>query len=113
MSDLLSDRLAAEPPFRYSGVDFFGPWIIKDGRKEVKRYGVLFTCMSCRAIHLETTNSLDTSYFISALRIFISIKGPIKQLRCDRGTHFVRAKHELKVALTELDEEQLNRYLTN
>lgn len=112
MSDLPSDRLSAEPPFTYSGVDFFGPWIIKDGRKGVKRYGVLFTCMSCRAIHLETANSLDTSSFINALRRFISIRGPIRQLRCDRGTNFVGAKHELRDALMELDEEQLNRYLT-
>ena len=68
--------------------------------------------MSCRAIHLETANSLDTSYFINALRRFISIRGPVRQLRCDRGTNFVGAKHELRDALTELDEGQLQRYLS-
>lgn len=33
MSDLPADRLAAEAPFTYSGVDFFGPFYIKEGRK--------------------------------------------------------------------------------
>lgn len=78
----------------------------------MKRYGVLFTCMSCRAIHLETANSLDTSSFLNALRRFISMMGTVRQLRCDRGTNFVGAKHELLDALTELDEGQTQRYLS-
>ena len=39
MSDLPSDRVEPCPPFTYVGVDFFGPWLVKEGRKEVKRYG--------------------------------------------------------------------------
>lgn len=65
MSDLPADRLTDEAPFTYSAVDFFGPWYIREGRKELKRYGVLFTCMACRAVHLETACSLDTSSFIN------------------------------------------------
>ena len=72
MSDLPEDRLEATPPFTYCAVDYFGPFIVKDGRKEMKRYGVLFTCMASRAIHLETANSLETDAFINALRRFIS-----------------------------------------
>lgn len=59
MSDLPEDRLESCPPFTYCGVYYFGPFAIKEGRKELKRYGVLFTCMSSRAIHLETGASLD------------------------------------------------------
>lgn len=88
MSDLQADRLADEAPFTYSAVDFFGPWYFREGRKELKRYGVLFTCMACRAVHLETAYSLDISSFINSLRRFISIRGLIRLLRCDRGTNF-------------------------
>ncbi|KAK3752633.1 hypothetical protein QZH41_000497 [Actinostola sp. cb2023] len=42
MSDLPEDRLEPAPPFTNCAVDYFGPWIIKNGRKEVKRYSVLF-----------------------------------------------------------------------
>ena len=93
MSDLTEDRLESTPPFTYCAVDYFGPFIVKDSRKELKRYGVLFTCMASKAINLETANSLETGAFINALRRFISRRGPIRQLRSDQGTNFVGA-HE-------------------
>ncbi|XP_057713144.1 uncharacterized protein LOC130929733 isoform X2 [Corythoichthys intestinalis] len=45
MGDLPSERLEATPPFACSGMDCFGPFCVKEGRKEVKRYGLIFTCM--------------------------------------------------------------------
>ena len=68
MADLPDDRLEPSPPFTYCAVDYFGPWLIKEGRRELKRYGVLFTCLASRAIHLETANALTTDAFINALR---------------------------------------------
>ena len=111
MSDLPMDRVQPESPFTYSGVDLFGPFYIKEGRRESKRYGVLFTCMSSRAIHLETAASLDTSSFINALRRFISVRGAIRQLR--RGTNFVGESRELREAMEEMNHSQLQHYLSN
>ncbi|KAK3735180.1 hypothetical protein QZH41_000467 [Actinostola sp. cb2023] len=34
MADLPIDRLQPAPPFTFSAVDLFGPWYIKEGRKE-------------------------------------------------------------------------------
>ena len=107
MADLPSDRLKPSPPFTFCAVDLFGPWFIKEGRKELKRYGVLFTCLACRAIHVETFNSLSTDSFINSLRRFIAIRGPIRQLRSD----FVGAERELKEAFMELDEERISQFL--
>ena len=111
MSDLPEDRLDCYPPFTYCGVDYFGPFKIKEGRKELKRYGVLFTCMSSRAIHLETAASVDTDSFINALRRFLSRRGPARQLRSDNGTNFVGARRELKEALEEMDEHRIRNEL--
>ena len=84
-------------------------WLIKEGRRQVKRYGVLFTCLASRAIHLVTANSLDTSSFlINAYRRFIGRRRPVRHLRSDRGTNFVDCKNELKQALTEMDQEKYN-----
>ena len=104
MSDLPEDRLESTPPFTYCAVDYFG-------RKELKRYGVLLTCMASRAIHLEIANSLETDSFINALRRFISRRGPIRQLRSDQGTNFVGARRELKQALAEMDQQKIKSKL--
>ena len=111
MSDLPEDRLEPTPPFTYCAVDYFGPFIIKDGRKELKCYGVLFTCMASRAVHIETANSLETDAFINALRRFICRRGLIRQLRSDQGTNFVGARTELAQALAEMDQEKIRTKL--
>ena len=111
MADLPSDRMEPAPPFTYSAVDYFGPFVIKEGRKQVKRYGVLFTCMASRAIHIETANSLETDSFINALRRFLAERGPIRQIRSDRGTNFIGARRELREALDEMDQGRIYSHL--
>ena len=77
MSDLPVERLTVTPLFTYVGLDLFGPFTVKEGRKERKRYGVIFTCLSCRAVHLEVVNSMDTDCFIQSLRRFIARRGNV------------------------------------
>ena len=46
MADLPVDRVTPEKPhFSFVGVDCFGPFLVKRGRSQVKRYGVLYTCL--------------------------------------------------------------------
>ena len=103
MAELPEDRLEPAPPFSNCAVDYFGPFIIKEGRKELKRYGVLFTFMASRAVHLEVADTLETDSFINALRRFVCRRGPIRKLRSDQGINFVGASTKLKTALQELD----------
>ena len=112
MGDLPKDRMMDAPPFTYCGVDYFGPFIIKERRKELKRYGVIFTCFNCRAVHLETATSLDADTFILALRRFISRRGNIRTIRSDNGRNFVGAENELRDALKEMDNAKIGLYLS-
>ena len=76
----------------------------------VKRYGIIFTCMTVRAIHLELTNDLSTDSFIMALRRFKSRRGHVQVIRSDNGTNFVGAASELKDAFKTFDRSKVNRY---
>lgn len=118
MSDLPADRAEEAPPFTNVGFDVFGPWVVttrktRGGAINSKRWGLIFTCLSSRAIHIEVLESMDTSAFICALRRFFAIRGPAKLLRCDCGTNFVGAKSELESALKEMkDKERVRKYVT-
>ena len=70
MASLPQSRLQAfTPPFYNTGVDYFGPLLVKERRSALKRYGCLFTCLVTRAVHLEIAHSLETdSFYIMALR---------------------------------------------
>ena len=100
MADLPKQRLTPyEPPFSYTGVDFFGPFYVKRGRGSDKVYGCLFTCFTSRAVHIEDVSSLQTDAFIQALRRFISNRGFPKEIWSDNGTNFTGADREIRLAI--------------
>lgn len=114
MADLPTYRVQGDqPPFTNVGMDFFGPFLVKCGRSSKKRYGVIFTCMASRAVHIEVASSMDTSSCIDAIRRFISRRGPVKQIVSDNGTNLVGACSEMRKALKELDETELMNFHTN
>ena len=108
---MLEDRLEPAPPFTFCAVDYFGPWYIKEGRREVKRYGVLFTCLASRAVHLEVSSSLSTDSFLNAYRRFVGRRSPIRQLHSDQGTNFVGARNKLMQELSTLEHEKIRQEL--
>ncbi|KAK6165334.1 hypothetical protein SNE40_022281 [Patella caerulea] len=116
MSDLPLDRLSATPPFTHVGLDAFGPWQVTTRKTRgvttnAKRWGIIFTCLYSRAVHIEVVNSMDTSAFINAMRRFFAIRGPVSTIRSDCGTNFVGAHNELIGALNEVKEDEVKNYL--
>lgn len=91
-AELPKERVAASAPFTYSCMDCFGPFIVKRARKEYKRYGLIFTCLYSRAVHIEMLEDFSTDSFINSLRCFISLRGAVQQLRCDRS-NFIGARN--------------------
>ena len=111
MADLPEERVMETAPFTNSGVDLFGPFEIKQGRKTVTVFVALFTCFSSRAIHLETVSNPTTDSFILALRRFLARRGPITSLRSDNGTNFVGASNEFKKTYNEMDHSKIGNFL--
>ncbi|XP_059086776.1 uncharacterized protein LOC131883340 [Tigriopus californicus] len=108
MSDLPEDRLRADqPPFTNTGVDLFGPFPVVRGRSTVERHGVVFTCLSSRAIHLEVVFDKSTDSFIQALKRFMARRGQVKVMRSDNGTNFVGAERELRGVFHDLKHDEI------
>lgn len=102
MADLPQERVMPDdPPFTRVGADYFGPFEVKRGRTLLKKYGVIFTCLAIRAVHIELASSLDTDSCINAIRRFIARRGQVKEIRSDNGTNFVAANRELKAAIAD------------
>lgn len=114
MADLPQDRVTPDlPPFTHVGMDYFGTIQVKRGHSLVKRWGVIFTCLICRAIHLEVASYLDTAFCINALCRFICRRGPMSSIRTDNGTNVVGVQRELAEALKELDHKKIQNTLQN
>ncbi|XP_070567315.1 uncharacterized protein [Ptychodera flava] len=108
MADLPADRVQPhQPPFTNVGVDYFGPIEVKIKRSSVKRYGVIFTCLAVRAVHIEVADSLSTDSFINALRRFIARRGPVKMIRSDNGTNFVGARRILQEEIDKWNQQKI------
>ena len=111
MGNLPPERFSMEGPFTYTGLDTFGPYYVKECRKQLKRHVILFTCLSSRAIHLESIMNLETDSFIQALRRFVARRGKVRQIICDPGKNFEGAINELKRNFNEMDHEAVTQYL--
>lgn len=109
MADLPTDRLTPAPPFTYVGVDVFRPWSIlarrtRGGQASSKRWVVLFTCLTTRAIHIEIIEEMSSSAFINALSLFVAIRGNVLEIRSDRGTNVVGDTFDLGIYTVNVED---------
>lgn len=112
MADLPPDGVTSgERPFTYVGVDCLGPFYVKRGLCMEKRYGVLFMCMSFRAVHIEIAHNTDISSFINALRRFIARRRLPREIRSDIGSNFASGEKELNQAICKWNQEKISEFM--
>ncbi|XP_058977373.1 uncharacterized protein LOC131802044 [Musca domestica] len=113
MGQLPLDRLDPNiPPFKYTGLDYFGPITVTIGRRSEKRWVALFTCLTIRAIHLELAHDLSTDSCIIAIRNFINRRGVPTRIRSDNGTNFIGANEESKRFTEAFDANRIQSELS-
>ncbi|KAJ8006653.1 hypothetical protein DPEC_G00109460 [Dallia pectoralis] len=88
MADLPAARQRlCKPVFYSTGTDCFGPFQVKLGRRLEKRWGIIFKCLTTRAVHLDILNNLSTDSFLMAFRRFIARRGhPLRYSRTKERT---------------------------
>lgn len=103
MADLPSTRLRLhKPAFYSSGVDCFGPYAVKVGRRTEKRWGIIYKCLTTRAVYLDLLGHIDTDAFLMSLRRFIARRGQPFEIISDQGTNFKGGERELREAFSLL-----------
>jgi len=107
MADLPFTRVQQHRPFTHIGMDYGGPFIVKEGRrrnsKTSKAYLALFICMTTKAVHLEVVSDLSTDAFLAALDRFVARRGIPSLIQSDCGTNFVGAARQLKMLFANED----------
>lgn len=98
-------------PFQFCGVDYFGPFRVRFGRSDHKRYGCLFTCLQTRAVHIEVAHSMSTDSFLMSLLRFCNRRGSPQVIFSDNGTNFVGAESELAEFLHQIETSNIGSKL--
>ena len=106
MSPLPVERVLPTPAWTYTSIDLFGPIehvdMVRKRMKE-KCWGVIFTCMVSRAVHLDLTQGYDTDALLQAIRRFMSLRGCPKELLSDHGSQMIACHKEVAVMLELVD----------
>lgn len=115
MGDLPSSRVVPSYPFCNTGVDYAGPFLLKDSKfrnkKILKCYICVFVCMTTKAVHLELATELSTASFIAALKRFTARRGICQHLYSDNGTQFIGAKNELASIYALHESSEMKNFL--
>ncbi|XP_055589557.1 uncharacterized protein LOC129741794 [Uranotaenia lowii] len=99
MAELPRERITATRPFTKTGVDYWGPILLKPPQRRAaptKAFVAIFVCFSTKAVHIELVFDLTTAKFLQALRRFVSRRGPPSDMYSDNGRNFLGARNELK-----------------
>lgn len=103
MADLPSSSLRLfKPPFYSTGMDCFGPLMVKVGRRTEKRWGIVYKCLTTRAVHLDLLYHMDGDSFLMSLRRFIARRGKPYEILSDQGTNFKGGAKELEQTFQQI-----------
>ena len=82
------ERVSKSFPFRFVGLDYFGPLNVSVSGSTQKMCVSLFSCLTTRAMHLERVVGCSSSEFLKALIRFVSRRGCPEQIISDNGAQF-------------------------
>ena len=106
MAVLPEDRSRIIRPFKSCGIDCLGPWPVKFGRRSsCKRWVLLITCLSTRAVMLFPLIDMSTQSFLSAMTKFMSLYPGLETIYCDCGSNFKGGESLTRELIDEFNTE--------
>ncbi|KAI5181997.1 hypothetical protein NEOKW01_2139, partial [Nematocida sp. AWRm80] len=103
---LPDSRKTRSYPFEHCGIDYFGPFDCKSDNGIIKVWGLLLTCFTTRAIHIDTVKSLSSNCLIRSLRKFIARHGTPKTMLSDNAKQFHTTDKALQAIWTAATESR-------
>ena len=120
MGNIPKERLFENcKPFTSTGIDYFGPIKVKTTKHTRrnpslnKRYGVIFVCLTLRAMDLELADNLTTVSVVLVLNRFIARRGHVKVITSANGSSFIGAESELRESIKSLNNERITEHLNS
>ncbi|XP_043263007.1 uncharacterized protein LOC122403517 [Colletes gigas] len=99
MVDLPTPRVIQSRPFDNVGLDYCGPFSLKEkkfrNKNKIKSYVAVFVCFVTRAVHFELVTDLTTEACLEAIKRFCARRGKPKNVYSDNATNFIGAKNEI------------------
>ena len=98
MSKLPEERSSSTRPFQFVALDFFGPFAVKDlaaGRRKLKCWGVVYSCLSSRAVAIYCCPGYSTRDFLATHGKLTATYGDPVKCYADHGTQIVAGAKEL------------------
>ncbi|XP_065359110.1 uncharacterized protein LOC135953245 [Calliphora vicina] len=121
MAALPSERCTLSSPFHTTGIDFAGPFELKNSTLKnastVKGYVCVFVCFATKAVHLEPCSNLSTAAFQATFARFVGRRGLPHKIVSDNGRNFVGAsrafRKEFLTFLKTVSHDIAQKYLTH
>ena len=108
--DLPIERYLIEVPFTCTGVDYAGPFEIRDQGNIIKIWIIIFTCMVTRAVFLKAVKDQSTESFLRALKELDCRRTTPKIIYSDNAATFTLAS---KILNTIKESEEVEKELAN
>ncbi|KAG7295220.1 hypothetical protein JYU34_022191 [Plutella xylostella] len=100
MGSLPKDRVNPARVFERVGMDYCGPFDIKQSSKRSstvsKGYVALFVCFASKAVHIEVVSDMSSETFLAAFKRFVNRRGIPTDVFCDNSTTYKGSNNQLK-----------------
>ncbi|XP_043467541.1 uncharacterized protein LOC122501843 [Leptopilina heterotoma] len=100
MENLPENRVSFTKPFENVGVDYCGPFFVKEhryrNRTKVKTYVSIFVCLATKAVHLELASDLTSDAFIACMSRFFARRGLASSMMSDNAKNFIGTNNEMR-----------------